>query len=115
MTNNRVSGLVAALIGGLLLAGAGLMAAGPNPYHGRTLYKSTCKLCHRKGGEGINLTPMSKTQAQWEGFFKTKAQGCLKKVETKAGKALSAEEVADMKVFLVSHAADSDQPETCGE
>jgi cytochrome c5 len=99
----------------ILAAGTGPSAKGPNPFHGKTLYKATCRLCHGKGGEAKLLTPMSKTQAQWENFFKAKVQGCMKRVEAKTGKAPGAEDIADMKFFLVSHAADSDQPETCGE
>lgn len=111
----RTSVALLVLAAGLLAVGGGLQAKGPNPFHGKTVYKTTCKLCHSKGGEAKVLTPMSKTQAQWESFFTSKAQACLKRVGTKTGKAPSAEDVADMKLFLVSHAADSDQPETCGE
>ncbi len=112
----RILAALLAVVGvAVAAAGIGLEAKGPNPYHGRTVYKATCKQCHRKGGEAANQTPMSKTIAQWESFFKSKVQGCAKKVEEKTGKPLSAEDIADMKFFLVSHAADSDQPETCGE
>jgi len=115
MRTRFLAALLAVVGAGLVAAGVGLEAKGPNPYHGKTVYKATCKQCHRKDGAAANQTPMSKTIAQWESFFKTKAQGCLKRVEEKTGKPLSAEDVADMKFFLVSHAADSDQPETCGE
>ncbi len=91
-------------------------AAGPNPNRGKTLFKSTCKTCHTKdaGAKGAkDLTPMSKTQAQWTRHFKT-IDPMVKRVQTKTGTSLVAADLADIKLFLVSHAADSDQPETCG-
>ncbi|HEU4402593.1 MAG TPA: cytochrome c [Candidatus Polarisedimenticolia bacterium] len=115
MSTRRLMASIIALAAGLAVAGMVLAAKGPNPYRGRTLFKSTCKLCHHKGGEAANLTPMSKTQAQWEGFFKNRSTPCVKRVETKTQKTLNETDLADMKLFLVSHAADSDQPETCGE
>jgi hypothetical protein len=36
------------------------------------------------------------------------------RVQKKTNKALTLADLADMQHFLVSHAADSDQPETCG-
>ena len=88
--------------------------AGPNPNRGKTLFKSTCKSCHAPDAGAKDLTPMSKTQAQWTRAFKTNITPMIKRVETKTGKALAAADLADMQLFLVSHAADSDQPETCG-
>jgi hypothetical protein len=39
----------------------------------------------------------------------------VKRVAAKTGTALSPENLVDMEAFLVAHAADSDQPETCGQ
>jgi cytochrome c5 len=98
------------------VAGGGLAAGRTNPNRGKSLFKATCKACHVKGGEARVLTPMTKTQAQWTRAFKGGAVGaCLKKVEAKTGKGLTPDELADMEAFLVAHAADSDQPETCGQ
>jgi hypothetical protein len=39
-----------------------------------------------------------------------------KRASAKTGQAaLTADQLADMEAFLVAHAADSDQPETCGQ
>jgi cytochrome c5 len=101
----------------LAFAATGVAASGrANPNRGKSLYKATCKSCHVKGGEAKVLTPMSKTQAQWARVFKDGAvTGCLKKTAAKTGKALTPDDLADMEAFLVAHAADSDQPETCGQ
>jgi cytochrome c5 len=89
--------------------------AGANPNRGKTLYKASCKSCHVEKGEAKDLTPMSKTQAQWTRLFKTNIDPMVKRVQTKTGKALTPADLADIQLFLVSHAADSDQPETCGK
>lgn len=97
------------LLGGVALAGS------VNPNHGKTLFRSTCKTCHVKDGGAKDLTPLSKTQAQWTRAFKTPSiQTMFKRVETKTGNALTPADVADIQAFLVAHAIDSDQPETCG-
>jgi cytochrome c5 len=88
--------------------------AGANPNRGKTLFRSTCKSCHVPDGGAKDLTPMSKTQAQWTRAFKTTIDPMVKRVQTKTGKALGPADLADIQLFLVSHAADSDQPETCG-
>jgi cytochrome c5 len=106
--------LLVALVA-LSLAGLAAAAGKANPNRGKALYKANCKICHVKGGEAKDLTPLSKTQAQWQKFFTVGAPACAKKAEAKTGKPLTADDLADMELFLVSHAADSDQPETCGQ
>jgi len=80
-----------------------------NARKGKYFYKKICKECHAKDCKGPELTPMSKTSAQWEAFFKTldhKFKPMTEIVEEK--------NIIHIKSFLISHAADSDQPETCG-
>lgn len=89
-------------------------AGGPNPNRGKSLFKSTCKSCHLAKGDARDLTPLSKTQAQWTRAFKADVAKMLPRVAQKTGKTLTPADVSDIQVFLVSHAADSDQPETCG-
>jgi cytochrome c553 len=109
----RLSALVLAIavaaFGGLVIA------ASANPNHGKTLFRAGCKTCHIKDGGAKDLTPLSKTQAQWTRAFKAPALTTMvKRVETKTGKALTDADVTDIQAFLVAHAIDSDQPETCG-
>ncbi|HYU42989.1 MAG TPA: cytochrome c [Vicinamibacteria bacterium] len=100
----------------LALVGTTVAADKVNPNRGKSLFKGTCKACHVKGGEAKVLTPMSKTQAQWARGFKDGAvAACVKRTVTKTGKALTPDDLSDMQAFLVAHAADSDQPETCGQ
>ncbi len=105
--------VLAAVLGlGVFATAAG--AAGGNPNRGKSLFKSTCKTCHVKGGDAKDLTPMSKTQAQWERAYKNTFEAMARRVEKKNNKALKPSELDDIRTFLVAHAADSDQPETCG-
>ncbi len=100
--------VAAAFITGVAFAG------GPNPNRGKSLFRASCKSCHMPKGEARDLTPLTKTQAQWARAFKSDVAKMLPRVEKKTGKTLTPADVSDIQVFLVSHAADSDQPETCG-
>jgi cytochrome c5 len=83
---------------------------GGNARKGKHLYKKNCKICHAKGGEGGELTPMSKTMAQWDRYFKKKA----KKHPGDAFSKLKAKDIKDINQFLHDSAADSPAPATCG-
>lgn len=108
--------LFATVVAVIATAGASAAAGRPNPNRGKSLFKSTCKTCHFKKGEAKDLSPLTKTQAQWARAFKAgTVGGCVKKVAAKTGQALTPQDLADMEAFLVAHAADSDQPETCGQ
>lgn len=79
---------------------------------GKYFYKKNCKTCHAEGGGALVLTPLSKTQAQWKKALDGGKHG-------KAGapfspKLASPEQLLDIKTFLINHASDSPQPETCG-
>ena len=90
------------------VATAALASEGGNPRKGKHLFKKTCKTCHGSGAAGGELTPMSKTQAQWDRFFDKK------KHNTEGWKDLSDQDLKDIQQFLFDHAADSPQPQTCG-
>lgn len=76
---------------------------------GKYYFKKSCKECHGEDGDGGEVTPISKTIKQWERYFKKDKHG-----EKKLSKEFDAEQLIHIKTFLINHAADSDQPETCG-
>ena len=79
---------------------------------GRHFFKDTCRQCHSKGAVGGELTPMNKTMAQWRAYFATGTHNHGKEPLTKY---MPADQLLDSSAFLINHAADSPQPETCGK
>ncbi len=77
---------------------------------GKYWFKKSCKSCHGKDGDGGEVTPISKTIKQWERYFKKGKHTGDEKLEP----TFDAEQIIHIKTFLINHAADSDQPETCG-
>ena len=79
---------------------------------GKFYYKKNCKSCHVEKGSASALTPLSKTQSQWRKVFDAGKHG--KSGETFSPKHGTPEQILDIKTFLINHASDSPQPETCG-
>ena len=79
---------------------------------GKYYFKKTCKPCHRKDGEGGEISPLSKTTAQWKSFF---AAGTHAAGKEKLTKIMDEEKLLHAATYLQAHASDSPQPETCGE
>jgi mono/diheme cytochrome c family protein len=83
-----------------------------NEAKGKFYFKQTCKPCHVKGEKGGEVTPLVKTQAQWESYF---AKGKHMKGTEPLTKYMTPEQLTDALTFLYNHAVDSPQPETCGK
>ena len=83
-----------------------------NETKGRHYFKETCKGCHTKGAVGGEITPLTKTQAQWRAYFE---KGKHNRDTEPLSKIMTDAQLLDVKTFLVNHAADSPQPETCGK
>ncbi len=82
-----------------------------NEGKGKFYFKQTCKTCHVKGEKGGEVTPLSKTQAQWQAYF---TKGKHMKGTEPLTKYMTPEKLNDVLTFLYNHAVDSPQPETCG-
>jgi len=78
---------------------------------GKFLFRSKCKECHWPEEEGGDVTPMTYTQAQWKSFFARNKHERKKDVWTEM---FTPAELLDIKTYLINHASDSEQPETCG-
>lgn len=103
---------------GVLLAGMASAADKPVT-DGKSLYRNNCKVCHDKGSKHGTYTPMTLTQDQWRRFFNTKLSPSHKSViHPQEGKrlfeVLTPEQIKAIQRFAVDHAADSEQPATCG-
>ena len=79
---------------------------------GRFYFRQTCKECHTKGAAGGEVTPLNKTMEQWRAYF---AKGTHNHGKEPLSKYLPADQLLDASSFLINHAADSPQPETCGK
>lgn len=79
---------------------------------GRFYFRQTCKECHTKGATGGEVTPLNKTMEQWRVYF---AKGTHNHSKEPLSKYLPPDQLLDASTFLVNHAADSPQPETCGK
>jgi len=88
--------------------------------NGKELYKNFCKGCHTEESEAGEYTPMSLISEQWEEFFdetfvETHQEVVCPKDETKkVTDIFDKEMLKKLRKFCVDHAADSEQPMTCG-
>lgn len=84
------------------------------------LYREACRHCHDDGSPNGEYTPMTLIQAQWERFFDRKYERKHRKVidEQRGGvpvtEAIPPDVLEKIRVFVIDHAADTDQPMTCG-
>lgn len=80
-----------------------------NARKGKFLFRKNCRTCHVAGGSAKELSPLSKTQAQWDEVFKNIDQLKCKDQWAK----LSEKDKLDMYAQLWGHAFDSPSPEKC--
>jgi cytochrome c len=124
MTAKRLIGLAGALATLLLaasMAGVGATpadaAAKANPRKGKVFYKKNCRVCHDGSTDAEELSPISKTMKQWTREFEegeVVRTECVQRVKDTVGTELTEQDLIDIQAYLVRHAADSDQPATCG-
>lgn len=91
------------------LAGISLAAGKGNARKGKYLYRKNCRTCHVPGGSAKELSPISKTQAQWQKVFEESDQLTCKDQWAK----LSVKDRQDMFAHLHGHAFDSPSPAKC--
>jgi cytochrome c5 len=82
----------------------------PSDKKGKYWFKKSCKSCHGKDSDSGEVTPLIKTQKQWERYFRKDVHHGEEKLQG----TFEAEQLIHIQFFLINHAADSDQPETCG-
>ena len=103
-----------AIVFAVLLSTAAMGASSPkgNDGKGRYYFRQTCKECHTKGAKGGEITPLTKTQAQWRSYFLKGKHGGGSETLIKV---MADTQLLDVQTYLINHAADSLQPETCGK
>jgi hypothetical protein len=116
-TERMISTSFFAMIAALVIAAVALFAPAlaeekkGSDKQGKFLFRSKCKECHWPEEEGGDVTPMTYTQAQWKSFFERNKHKRKKDVWTEM---FTPAELLDIKTYLINHASDSEQPETCG-
>jgi len=98
------------LCGGLHSAPAFAAIEGGNERRGEVIAREHCKVCHAQGAEAGTMTPLSRTQRQWERFYSKRRHD---KIAPGAWADLSERDLLDTLQFMYNHAADSDQPSVC--
>jgi cytochrome c5 len=113
---NRIARLIvlaaASLAASILLVNWASAGSKGSETKGRAYYRQLCKDCHTKGAKGGEVSPLTKTQAQWRIYFQKGKHGGGSEVLTKF---MDETKLLDVQTFLINHAADSPQPETCGK
>jgi mono/diheme cytochrome c family protein len=74
---------------------------------GKELFAQKCLNCHKNGGSASVIKPVKYASTQWGRFFDKQKHAAVKDISGQ----LSPSETAEIKAYLMSHAADSDQPE----
>lgn len=91
----------------VLLAVSVAFAADGNSRKGKYTYRAKCRSCHGAGAS--DLSPSSKTQAEWKKIFaKPEAVKCYKD-----WKGVTPEDRADIFAYLHDYAKDSPSPAKC--
>ena len=95
-------------------------AIDPAKMDGKELYKAYCKSCHATDSEYGEYTPMSLIMDQWDEFYDGVFAETHKEVsdEVTGGKPvpefLTKDMIKKLRKFCIDHAADSEEPMTCG-
>jgi cytochrome c2 len=82
-----------------------------NKRKGKYLFRKSCRSCHQDGGTAAELSPISKTQADWEKVFTNEA---YKNLPCKAEwEKQSEKDLLDIYTYMYKHAFDSPSPLKC--
>ncbi len=118
MSSSRV--IVTSILIAVLAVGLANVATAAKKDKGMDLYKEYCKPCHTPDSPAGEVTPMSLIQDQWTRFFDKEYVESHSAVSDPSHdnkpvtEAISAEDLEAIKKFAIDHAADSEQPMTCG-
>ena len=105
----RITCVLAALFLTLAVAGMAMAEGKGNARKGKYLFRKNCRSCHCEDGSAKELSPISKTQAQWEEVFQSiDTLPCSSEWQK-----LSEKDRSDMHAQLWGHAYDSPSPAKC--
>ncbi len=108
------------LIAVMVLGVANMAVAAKKKAKGQDLYKEFCKPCHEADSPNGEYTPMTLIQDQWKRFFEedyeaTHGEALVPSHDNKpVTEVITEEDFEKIKKWTIDHAADSEQPMTCG-
>ncbi len=112
--------VVVVLVGIVALSFTSGATAAKKKIKGQDVYKEFCKPCHEVDSDNGEYTPMSLIQDQWETFFEEDFEEAHHGVNdpnhdnSPVTEVLTEEELEALAKWTIDHAADSEQPMTCG-
>ena len=113
--------LIAACV--LMIASAAVAADGEKPLDkldGKELFRAECRPCHIEDSKNDHYTPMTLIADQWDEFFDEiylethSEENSVTDESKKLTDVLTDDLLETIRKFCVDHAADSEQPMTCG-
>lgn len=118
--SNAKTIVVIVLAGLVALSFASGATAAKKKIKGQDIYKEFCKPCHDVDSDNGEYNPMSLIQDQWDTFFEEDFAEAHEGVNdpnhdnAPVTEVLTEEEFEALAKWTIDHAADSEQPMTCG-
>ena len=82
-----------------------------NGRKGKYVFRKNCRTCHVEDGSAVELSPISKTQADWDAAF---AEGAFEALACKdEWSKQSDKDLLDIYTYMYDHAFDSPSPLKC--
>ncbi|SOB58629.1 Cytochrome c family protein [Pseudodesulfovibrio profundus] len=98
--------IVSTLLISIFAFSAAFAMGGGNARKGKFLYRKNCRSCH--GTSASDLSPSSKTQAQWTATFADTG-----KIQCSGDWTISEQDLNDIFTYLHDYASDSPSPAKC--
>ena len=104
--NRKITLAVASALITVFAVSMAFAAGGGNARKGKFLYRKNCRSCH--GTSASDLSPASKTQAEWEAMFADKS-----KIQCSGDWTITDKDLKDIYSYLHGYAKDSPSPAKC--
>lgn len=99
------------LVISVVIANVNFASEKGNGRKGKYLFRKNCRSCHSETGSAKELSPISKTQADWQAVFENEA---FKELSCEAEwEKRSEQDLQDIYAYMYDHAFDSPSPLKC--